>query len=455
MRTASRLIAALALISPPCTALAAQALPSESTIRAMIAAPVDSGFYAGIVVGVVARDGTRRVVAYGPHAGVTPFDGQTVFEIASITKTFAAAVLADMVAKGELALDDPVAKHLPPGTTVPSRNDRQITLLDLATQTSGLPRLPTNFVIHDPTNPYAGYTEADLTAFLASYTLPRDIGSAYEYSNLGFGLLGRALAFRAGVGFETLVRRRILDPLGMSDTRITLTPSMHGRLAPGHTEGGAPTANWDFPTLPAAGALRSTVDDMLTYIHANADSTSAPLGPTLALTHSARRPAGSPAMQIGLAWNRIRTPSGNTIVWHNGETGGYHSFTGYDETTGTGVVVLTNTARSVDEMGMHLLDPLVPLPTLRKAVTLPVETLDQYVGTYQIQPGAVFTITRNGTQVMAQITGQPANPIYASGTDQFFYTVVDATISFERDAGGTVTGLVLHQGALTVPAKRR
>jgi len=455
MSAITRLMTIAVLVVTPCLPLTGQAWPSESAIRAMITAPVDSGFYAGIAVGLIARDGTRRVVTYGPHAGVTPFDGSTVFEIASITKTFAAAVLADMVTKGEVALDDPVAKHLPPGTTVPSRGGREITLLDLATQTSGLPRLPGNLVISDSTNPYANYTVADLDAFLARYTLPRDIGASYEYSNLGFGLLGRALAHRAGTDFETMVRQRILTPLGMNATRIALTLEMTRRLAPGHAENGTPTANWDFPSLPAAGALRSTLDDMLTYIHANADSTSTPLGPTLAMTHSARRPAGSPAMQIGLAWNRVRAPSGHTVVWHNGGSGGYRSFTGYDEATGLGVVVLTNTSRSVDEMGMHLLDSLVPLPTLRKAVSLPIEELAQYVGTYEIQPGVVFMITREGSQMMAQITGQPANPIYPSGPGEFFYTVVDATLSFQRDATGAVTGLVLHQGALTVPARRK
>ena len=143
--------------------------------------------------------------------------------------------------------------------------------------------------------------------FLGGYTLPRGIGEKYEYSNLAVGLLGQALSRRAGTDYETLVTTRILKPLGMNDTRITLNASMQSRLAPGHTDGGAPAKNWDLPTFAGAGALRSTVNDMLTYIAANADSTSKPLGATLAMTHSERRFAGSPNMTMGLNWHRSRS----------------------------------------------------------------------------------------------------------------------------------------------------
>src|SRR6187401_2263836 len=121
--------------------LPAQSMPSDSDVRAIIKPRVDTGRYAGIAVGLVSRDGKQQVTAYGPRAGVTPFDGNTVFELGSITKTFTAAILADMVEKREVALDDPVVKHLPTGTRVPTYDNKQFTLLDLATQTSGLPRL--------------------------------------------------------------------------------------------------------------------------------------------------------------------------------------------------------------------------------------------------------------------------------------------------------------------------
>ncbi len=453
-------VAALATCGMP--TLVAQSAPagvaSDSVVRAVIAEWVSAGRYQGVAVGFVTRDNRRRVITYGPDAGVMPFDGKTVFEIGSITKTFTAAVLADMVRTGEVALDDPVEKHLPAGTVVPTRNGERITLLDLATHTSGLPGMPTNIAPKDNENPYADYTNEQLYAFLASYTLPRDIGTKYEYSNVGVGLLGQALSHRSGKRYEALVTERVTGPLKLSDTRITLTPSMRQRMAPGHTGSGTPAKNWDLPTLAAAGALRSTVNDMLTYAHANATPESSPLGAVFASTHSARRPGPVPSVTIGLGWHRVTTPAGRTIVWHNGGTGGYKSFTGFDESSGDAIVLLANSANSVDEIALHLLDASVPLPKppiTRRAITLPETTLEQYVGSYEFAPTFAITITRSGTRLFAQATNQPRFELSAEKVDAFFLSVIEAQITFDRDAAGAVTGMVLHQGGQKSPGRRR
>lgn len=432
--------------------------PNDSTIRAILKERVDAGRFVGVVVGLVTREGTRRVIAYEHNAGVQPFDGNTVFEIGSITKTFTAAILADMVRQGEVSLDDPVVKFLPAGTVIPARDGKQITLLDLATQSSGLPGMPDNFKPKDATNPYADYTVAQMYEFLGRYQLTRDIGSKYEYSNLGVGLLGHALALKAGKPYEALVTERVLKPLGMKDTRITLTSAMEKHLAPGHAPDGAPAHNWDLPTLAGAGALRSSVNDMLIYIHANADSMSRPLGATLAMTHFARRPGPSTQLMLGLAWHRLKGPGGTTLVWHNGGTGGYRTFTGYSEATGEGVVVLSNTAQSVDDIGMHLLDasfPLAPVPKQRTAISLAADVLDRYLGTFAITPAFALTITREGTQLYAQATDQPRFALFAEKEDEFFLKVVDAQVSFTKDSTGAVTGLVLHQNGANMKAVRK
>ncbi|MHB1312949.1 MAG: serine hydrolase [Gemmatimonadaceae bacterium] len=455
MRSLVLAIVAVSSLSAP---LAAQDAPADSAVLSIIRERVDAGRFAGIAVGLVTRDGRRHVITYGPRAGVQPFDGNTVFEIGSITKTFTAALLADMVRKGEVSLDDPVVKYLPTGTVIPSRDGRQITLLDLATQSSGLPRMPSNFAPKDPQNPYADYTPAQMYQFLGGYTLPRGVGEKYEYSNLGVGLLGQALARRAGTDYETLVTRRVLKPLGMKDTRITLNASMQKRLAPGHSDNGAVAKNWDLPTFAGAGALRSTVNDMLIYIHANADSASRPLGATMATTHFQRRPGPSPQIMLGLIWNRLKGPNGNTLVWHNGGTGGYRTFTGYSEATGLGVVVLCNTNQGVDDIGLHLLDatfPLAPLPRVRKEVALAPEVLDRYLGVFALTPAFALTITREGAQLFAQATDQPRFPLFAEKEDEFFLKVVDAQVTFTRDSTGAVTGLVLHQAGQNIPGKKK
>jgi CubicO group peptidase (beta-lactamase class C family) len=451
------LLACLLLAAPSAPA-AAQSIPPDSLVRSIIRARVDTGRYAGVAVGFVARDGRQQVTVYGPAAGVTPFDANTVFEIGSITKTFTAAILADMVARKELALDDPVATHLPPGTKIPERDGRQITLLDLATQTSGLPRLPANMVITDARNPYASYTAALMYEFLAGYRLPRGIGQQYEYSNLGMGLLGQALAHRAEKDFETLVSERVLGPLGMRDTRIALTPALRARLAPGHNEGGDVVGLWDLPAIAGAGALRSTVGDMLKYVRANVDSTSKPLGSVLATTHVRRRPGPVPQVSIGLAWHRSPTPGGRTIVWHNGGTGGYRSFAGFDESSGLGVVVLANSAVSVDDIAMHLLDPSVPLaPILRRriAIDLAPEILRRYIGEYVLAPTFSITISLEGGALYAVATGQPKLPIFAESDSEFFLKAPDAQLTFTKDSTGAVTGLVLHQNGQNIPGRRK
>src|ERR1035441_3482541 len=173
-------------------------VPSDSVIRAILADRIDTLHQnVGIAVGIVDANG-RRFVSYGSFSVTDPrpVGNDTVFEIGSTTKVFTSTILADMVQRGEVSLDDPVAKYLPAGVKMPQRDGKQITLIDLATHTSGLPRMPSNFAPKDPRSPYADYTVASLFQFLSSYELKRDIGSQFEYSNMGVGLLGQALARR-------------------------------------------------------------------------------------------------------------------------------------------------------------------------------------------------------------------------------------------------------------------
>lgn len=352
MRTSTLVLAAtlLGLAPPPASA---QGI-ADSTVLRLIKSRVDSGRNPGIVVGVL-EDGRRRVVAYGRSGAPNgALDGNTVFEIGSITKVFTGTLLALMAERGEVALDAPVAQFLPPSVRMPNRNGRQITLEDLSMQVSGLPRLPGNLVPKNLANPYADYTVEQMYAFLSGYELPRDPGAQFEYSNLGVGLLGHVLALRAGQSYEALVTERILEPLGMRDTRISLTPDLRQRLAQGHGMTGQPAANWDIPTLAGAGALRSTANDMLTFAAA-ALSDTGPLANALAQAMRPRRdiaPDGS--ARIGLNWITSRSGSID-ITWHNGGTGGYRSYLGLDPARERAVIVLTNSANGADDIGSRIL----------------------------------------------------------------------------------------------------
>lgn len=435
-------------------------LLADSEIRQILVERIDKDRQSvGIVVGVIEPAG-RRVIAYGSldHGDKRPLDGDTVFEIGSVTKVFTSLLLADMVQRGEVALTDPVAKYLPPEVKMPERGGRQITLQDLATHTSGLPRLPSNFTPKDPANPYADYSVDQLYQFLSSYQLTRDIGSKYEYSNLGGGLLGHVLARRAGMSYEELVQTRICRPLGMRSTGIALSPDMKSRLAIGHDPELKPVANWDLPTLAGAGALRSTANDLLTFLAANLGYTKSPLTLAMASMLATRRPAGMAGLEIGLGWH-ILTRDGVEIVWHNGGTGGYRTFIGYDLKRRVGVAVLSNTETNagVDDIGQHLLNANTPLyqpPAERKQVAVDPKIFDRYVGRYQLAPDFIVTITRDGNHLFAQATGQPKFEIFPESERDYFLKVVDAQITFETDAQGKATSLILHQKGMNQPAKR-
>ena len=437
-------------------------VPRDAEIRNILIERIDTDKQSvGIVVGVIEPRG-RRVIAYGAlrKGDRHPLDGDTIFEIGSVTKIVTSLVLTDMVQRGEVALADPIAKYLPANVKVPQRGGHAITLQDLSTQTSGLPRLPANFFPKDPANPYADYSAENLYQFLSTYDLTRDIGSQYEYSNLGVGLLGHVLARRAGVDYETLVASRICRPIEMVSTRITLTSEMKARFAPGHNDQLEPVPNWDFQSLAGCGALRSSANDLLAFLAANLGYTKSPLAPAMAAMLKVRRPTGAPGLDIALGWHIFTGPE-SEIIWHNGGTFGYRSFIGYDPKTRAGVVVLSNTftAAGIDDIGLHLLDakrPLIKVHAAKehKATAVDPKLFDGYIGRYQLAPSFILTVSREGNHLFAQATGQGKAEIFSESERKYFYKVVDAQITFNTDTQGRVTGLILHQNGQDVPARR-
>ena len=439
-------------------------VPSNDEIRHILVERIDDFHQSvGIVVGVIEPSG-RRIVSYGTFGKEDrrPVDGETVYEIGSITKVFTSLLLADMVQRGEVSLKDPVAKYLPPEVKVPEYGGHIIVLEDLSTHTSGLPRMPSNFAPKDPANPYADYTVEQLYEFLSGYTLTRDIGVQFEYSNLGAGLLGHALALRAGTDYETLVRTRILAPLKMSNTGIVFTPEMKARLAQGYNGALEPVKNWDLPTLAGAGALRSNLNDMLNFLAANLGYMESPLAPAMAAMLKVRRPI-NPAevgitMENAMAW-LVQTRGQVQIAWHNGGTGGYRTFAGYDPKRRVGVVVLSNagTARGVDDIGLHLLYttlPLMPPPKERKEITVDPNIFNRYVGRYELTPALIFVVTREGDRLFVRLAEQSKLEAFAESERDFFYKDVDAQVTFEVNGEGRATGLVLHQNGRDYHAAR-
>ncbi|MES2904435.1 MAG: serine hydrolase domain-containing protein [Pseudomonadota bacterium] len=260
-----------------------------------------------------------------------------LYEIGSITKLFTALLLADMAAKGEVKLDDPVAKYLPAGTLA-AHGNRPITLRDLAGHYSGLSRLPANLSFKDMSDPYADFDEASLLSFLKGWTPSRAPGAMFEYSNLGAGLLGYALGRAGGKPYDQLLGDRILRPLGMSATRVAIGA---GEAVP-HGADGKAVKPWNLGVLVAAGGLRSSAGDMAKFTRALIDPP-APLKPAVAMLLRDVRPGGGTQTKIGLGLF-TRTTTAGMIAFHDGGTGGSRSSLVIDPKQKRGAIVLINSA---------------------------------------------------------------------------------------------------------------
>jgi serine-type D-Ala-D-Ala carboxypeptidase/endopeptidase len=356
-RRATRSSVAILLFCISCVIpeLRAQTLPTRlatsKEIRDMLVQRVDVEHKAhAIVVGLISKHG-REIISYGQFGPDNPRvpDAETIFEIGSVTKVFTSLLLSEMVLDKEVNLNDPIAKYLPASVHVPSRNGKQITLLDLATHHSGLPR--------EPSHP-SDYTLEQVYDFLNHYELTRDPGAAYEYSNLGAGLLGQILAMRAGTDYETLLRTRITEPLQMNHTAIHPTEEMKANLIDGYNKD-QKTPAVPIHVLAPAGAIRSNVDDMLIFLAANMGLIRTPLLPAMKYMLSVRREASS-GNKIALGWHIL---NGGTLVCHNGGTYGYHAFVGFEPKRKIGIVVLSNSVDFTDDMAQQILHYPVSGPT--------------------------------------------------------------------------------------------
>ncbi|WP_433824943.1 serine hydrolase domain-containing protein [Actinoplanes sp. CA-015351] len=299
----------------------------------------------GVVVATITGD---RVEVRGT-AGL---DASTRFEIGSVTKVFTALTLARLAVAGVVALDEPLSDL---GFTVPSRGGVPITLRHLATHTSGLPRLPTGMLLGallhpSKPDPYAGCSSSMLEKALERTRLSAVPGRRFRYSNFGAGLLGLALSRRAGLNYEALVAREISGVLGLTATSVA------GGVTQGYRKVGRPVPPWDLADLAGAGGLRSTVADLAAFVRAQWDPESE-LAPAVQVALGVQHRV-NPFLTARLGWFSRRVKGGPAQFFHNGSTGGFGAFAGFDRERRVGVVALSDTRRSVDGAAFELLTAL-------------------------------------------------------------------------------------------------
>jgi D-alanyl-D-alanine-carboxypeptidase/D-alanyl-D-alanine-endopeptidase len=355
---------------PPVAAADLQSVLDKDLAEALKSGQLAPSTGAGVSIGIV-EHGVRRVFSYG--AAKT----DSIFEIGSISKTFTALILSQLVEQGKVRFDEPVRELLPAGTVAKPAGD-EITLLDLATQHSGLPPMPDNLKPADLSDPYADYRPANLYEFLAKHSVAKPATPGFVYSNLGLGLLGQALAVRSALPYPALLQEQVIDPLGLKDTTVVLTPEQQARFLPGHSGDHRPAHAWDFDGLAGAGAIRSTVGDMLTYLEANLHpgalkpSGKTPAASTLSAALTQQHQLRADAMhgnRIALAW-LYEAESGN--YWHNGATGGYSAFAFFNPQSDCAAIVLFNTSIGkngsfADRLGQHISQRLAGKPAISLA----------------------------------------------------------------------------------------
>ncbi|HVL34004.1 MAG TPA: serine hydrolase [Actinomycetota bacterium] len=256
----------------------------------------------------------------------------SVFEIGSITKPVTATLLAIMAARQDLLLEDPIAKYLPSGSAMPPGGE-DITFAELATHSSGLPRLPSNLKVKDRSDPYATFTITALFDGLAE--TPISNRGSVAYSNVGYALLGQILARAANKSFEELLNEQVLEPFDMTDARIGPDHRLGARRVPGH-RGGERVPHWTRTAVAPAGGIEASATDVLAFLNAHIK---APPDSGLRATHDRRHEFNDGF--IGLAWMIVPTDHGD-VLWHNGGTGGFRSFAGFHAASSTAVVALSN-----------------------------------------------------------------------------------------------------------------
>jgi serine-type D-Ala-D-Ala carboxypeptidase/endopeptidase len=471
--------AALATFAP--TSVHAQL--SDARIKEILSLRASADKRAVGIAAVVVQGKTVRIVTHGTLGldRTEPVTADTLFEIGSVTKTFTALLLADMVLKGEVKLDDPVERYLPPvdsttmakelrGIKVRDRDGAPIRLIDLATHRSGLPRMPDNMPRSDPLNPYVDFGEPQLLTFLknraakvegltGSFTRKRD--QAFEYSNLGFGLLGYALARAANLPYAELLQKRVLMPLGMTASFIDTPSSESARYSDGHTVDQAgtfkKTKHWQLSVLAPAGALVMSARDMGRYAQAASGGIDTPLAAAFAFAQKRYAEGGEPTHSQGLAWV-LTTLNGHTAVSHRGQTGGFSSALWVDPETKAATAVLSNANAGPDDIALHLLEPRIPVKGAAAAgsVAVPValKTLQSYVGTYNLEPKFDVTIRLRDGKLFAQATDQVEIELFSQSDTAFVAPSSALEMVFENVKDGKATRFQITQGGSTRPAPR-
>ena len=411
---------------------------TENTIKETVVDRITNGYSVGTVV-VFLRDGKEEYFTFGfsDSTHSQPITKKSVFEIGSISKTFTSLLLADLILKRKVKPNDPIEIYLSDSLKIPSYKGSKITFIDLATHTSGLPRMPDFSNPKDANNPVADFTDEKLYRFLGNYHLTRAKGK-YEYSNLGVGLLGNIVSRIHGKTYEDLLQNVICKPLGMHETSTLntspyLTTPHIGTTAVSHT---------NLASITGAGGIRSNAEDMLRYLKFQMDVNPSSLLAAMKLTQHPLHDADR-NMKIGMGWHIVPN-DGDTIVWHSGGTTGYRTFAGFNLRSKRAIVILNNSAKTTDDLGMYYFNQNIPIESIKKPVPIPLEQLKDKIGVYKvttvndaIKSDSEIQIKQQGDHLAGRLTSGPWVSLFPESESQFF-SHMEHVITFSRNTDGKI-----------------
>ncbi len=440
---------AVCLIAP----LAPAETYDPQRVQEYIDARVDRELNQSIIVGVISLSGERYFTA----GQVSPEDPRPpkpddVFEIGAVTNVFTAAAASSLIVDRQLTWTQRVENFLPDYVATPAFGEAKLQLLHLVTHTSGLPHNPPNLQPRDVNDPFADFTPDHVYVAISVIGLTIPPGQEYRFSMLGYGLLGHVLTSRTGQSYGELIQERIVAPLKLQDTSAVLNEK---KIVPGR-QGNQQVPNWHWDGLAGGGGLYSSARDLLRFVGANLQMVRVDKNFQRALLgmHSAFTKTSMPHTMVGYGWHITRKGL-QGVYWQNGKTGGYASYIGFNPSTKTGCVILTNSAQPLDDVGFYILDPeQFPLPAPPPSGIRPARELKKYEGVYQVGPDAQLSITQDEGKLYATIPGQPSYRIYPVGKHEFAYATGDVRIVFDATRRGSVDSLTMYIGIKPINAKR-
>lgn len=384
----------------------------------------------------------------------------TLFEIGSITKVFTALLMMILTDQDKISLDDPIKKYIPKSSLIPMADRKDIIIKDLLTHTSGLPNLPDNFAPQNPQDPYKDYTSKLLYDYFNQQSLTYKNKPKYLYSNLGYATLGHISEIASTQTYTQLIRKNIVNRLNMYNTFVDV-PASSNNYPLGHSYG-YPVPYWNFDVFKGAGAIKSDAQDLVRFILINMGEIDSDIYPLLKKMQAIQYPTDSPITYIGLGWH-INTETGNNIIWHNGGTGGFRSFIGFDPIIKKGVVLLTNNAFAIPviaKLGAHILNEKIPLTPLRPFIDFPENFLTKYTGKYSSIDNtdknlSLEIVIKNKKLYVNMATPNTSFIIFSESEKLFYYDqdeIID--IEFQFDNNKLVKGLIIKQSSQQIALKK-